>query len=181
MGFIIPWTHCSGIIPVWRIILKRFVYIGNICCSVYLICSLRISSIPGVLEFFSFLIHLEISSCVMGAFRQGSSSCKFISADMCSLKSRSLVSVSWFRSLKNWNKVFIDGFSLFWDLLMLFRYFQYSLGECLDIFAVWIVVNFYIYLYIYSLFFYIACFHGSVNFYLRHFCSFDIVFWLLCI
>ena len=70
----------------------------------------------------------------MGAFRQGSSSCKFISADICSLKSRSPVSVSWFRSLKNWNKVFIDGFSLFWDLLMLFRYFQYSLGECLDIF-----------------------------------------------
>ena len=29
----------------------------------------------------------------------------------------------------------MDGCCVFCDLLMLFRYFQYSLGECLDIFC----------------------------------------------
>ena len=75
----------------------------------------------------------------------------------------------------------MDGCCVFCDLLMLFRYFQYFLGECLGIFRSLDCCDL-LYLFIYLfIIFYIACFHGSVNFYLPHFCSFDIVFWLLCI
>ena len=69
-GLITPINQDSGMFQVSRIILNSFTYIGtcNRTGQAILIHSLIISSVPGHLQFFRFLIQLMISVSVTSIF-----------------------------------------------------------------------------------------------------------------